>query len=184
LRYTRNEQTQDKVSSLLLHTNVTLSGDVFMKKTSTILMAAGLLFVGSEAVQAQEKGALFHNGLTANITEAYASRAEKCDIFLCGKWERIDNPERVLAPNAEAMILVLAALEEQKEKVCKWDIKIVTQPVEGGATAEHVFRMMDFCQGGGRSRVSFNSDENGTFASQTYTDAQGQEQTVRVMSGQ
>jgi hypothetical protein len=155
-----------------------------MKKISTILMAAGLLFGSAGLVQAQEKGARFHNGLAENIVEAYASRAEKCDVFLCGKWERIDNPERALAPDSEAEIRVFAALEDQKEKVCKWDIKIVTQPLEGGATAEQVFRFMDFCLGDGESRVSFTSDDIETFAVQTYMDAQGQEQTVKVVSGQ
>ena len=148
-------------------------------------MVAGLLVAGAGSVQAQggDKGARFHNGLTENITEAYASRAEKCDIFICDKWERIDNPQRVLSPNQQAAIHAFAALEEQKEKVCVWDVKILTQPVEGGDVAEYVFRKMNFCVGDGDSRVSFDRDENGTFALQTFKDPQGQEQMVKVMSG-
>ncbi len=154
-----------------------------MKKTATALATAVVLSLGSSLTQAQDKGALFHNSLSANILEAHAARAEKCDVFICDQWERIDNPDRVLAPNGEAMILRFAAREDQAETVCKWNIKLVTQPLRGGPHVEYVFRFMDFCNGGGFSRVSFTQDEYETFATQTFTDAQGQQQSVKVVAG-
>ena len=153
-----------------------------MKKTATALAATVALSLGSSLTQAQDKGALFHNGLSVNIVEAHAARAEKCEVFNCGQWERIDNPDRVLAPRGEAMILRFAAREDQAETVCKWDIKLLTQPLEGGTITEHVFRFMDFCVGGGYSRVSFTREEYETVATQIFTD-QGQRKSVKVVAG-
>ena len=151
-----------------------------MKIAATALAAAAVLWAHAATTQAQEgaKGGFFYNGLAMNIVEAHMARNDKCDIFKCGQWERVDNPDRVLPPHTEAALFKLPSGDPTAERACKWDIKLITQPPEGGALEEHVFRFIDFCPPRLGATVSFTQGRFNIFAVQVYTDENGKQQSM------
>lgn len=158
-----------------------------MKFSTKITVAAAILLTGAAASYAQEpmrldvvgkpddKGVMFTNGLSEPITEGYAMPQEQCDVYLCDKWERIDNPDRVLDPTKSAVMAGIFVNSGGKPRICNWALKVVTP------SATHEFPAMDICVPNIRSQIAFRTDDDGkAIAVKAYKDEEGSLQTVAV----
>ena len=156
-----------------------------MKFSMKITVAATIFLTGVAASYAQQpmrldevgkpddKGVMFTNGLSEPITEGYAMPQEQCEVYLCDKWERIDNPDRVLEPSKSAVMTGIFVNTGGKPRICNWALKVVTP------SATHEFPAMDICVPKVRSQIAFRTDEDGKIiAVKAYKDEEDKLQTV------
>lgn len=127
-------------------------------------------------IKATDEGVLFANHLGADIAEAYAQPKEKCDVYLCNEWRRIDRggATTLTAGKAAAMGLIFSP-KAGGPRVCQWDIKVVTvEPMT------YEFGPFDVCVPDLRNKISFKKDGDQVTATQSWKDDKGDVQTATV----
>jgi len=126
-----------------------------------------------EVGKPSDKGVMFTNGLPEPITEGYAMPQEQCEVYLCDKWHRIDDPDRVLEPSKSAVMAGIFVNTGGKPRICNWALKVVTP------STTHEFPAMDICVPEVRSQIRFTTDEDGKIISvKAYKDEEGKLRTV------
>lgn len=126
-----------------------------------------------------KQGVLFVNGLNDNIVAGYSRPQEKCDVFLCDKWRRVGEGGGPISPGKGAIRMRFHKTGDESDVICKYDLKIATQPVDGSAEpTEHTFNDLDICMNGMTTKISFKEMDGKIEAIQTIKDADGNETTV------
>ena len=126
-----------------------------------------------------KQGVVFVNGLNDNIVAAYSRPQEKCDVFLCDKWRAVAEGGGPISPGKGAIRARFHMTGDASNVICKYDLKIATQPVDGSAEPmEHTFNDLDICMNGMTTKVTFEENGGNIVAIQTIKDADGNETTV------
>ncbi len=150
--------------------------DSHEKMTSSQIKADPAL-ADSDALTRQ--GVLFVNGLNDNIVAGYSRPQEKCDVFLCDKWRRIGEGGGPISPGKGAIRMRFHKTGNASDVICKYDLKIATQPVDGSAEPmEHTFNDLDICMNGMTTRITFEEKGGKVHAIQTISDTEGNVTTV------